>query len=319
MKKTGQTAYPMEAFVKSIQIYIGNTLVDTHDSTWYRLFDEMYRSVDERAAYRNMGDMLEEPVGTVKTLYLPLIFWFNRHPAHSLAMVALQQEVKLVFQFAESVEGVDVSFDPRPRLYVEQIFLDQEERQQFAERPHKILMEQLQVQVHPLTFSASSMEIVSLPLEFQRPVKSITWVCTNDTHGVFSGRGRELESNEYYGPIAYARFLVENNEHTPEKQGSWFRTVHPFNRTGRIPSVGIYCLMFARYPGDSVHPSGSLNMTPVGSRLQLAMKTTDADPGSLTSTAAETGHLQELRVYAQSWNLLEISNGSAKLAWRGLI
>lgn len=315
MKKTGPTRYPMEEFIREVQVYIGDTLIDTQDSTWFRMYDEMYRSLDERAAYQNMGGMEEDVIGTTKTLYFPLVFWFNRHVSQSLPIIALQQDVRIVFQFAQTVSGVDLTMDPKPRFFVEQIFLSDEERHKVSQRRHVILIEQLQRQVHPLTYSPSSMSVATVPLEFRRPVKAISWVCTSESHGVFSGSGSPLESHEKYGPIAYARFWVGNKEHTPQRQGSWFRTVHPFNRLGRIPSVGIYSLMFARHPGSSTQPSGSLNMSVTTATLQLAMKTTDSDSTILTSTVPETAALTELRVYGQSWNILEIEQGVAGLLW----
>lgn len=315
MKKTGVTFYPMEQFIKSVDVYIGGILIDTHDSTWFRIYDGLYRSVDERAAYRNAGDFSREPDGTTKTVYLPLIFWWNRHISHSLPIVALDQPVELVFTFAEHVEGIDLSIPPRPKVYVEHIFLGSEERSKFVTGKHVILMEQLQRQQSVIALK-DSLQTTSILLEARRPVKSFIWACTHPKHGVFSGSLEGLESNEVYGPLAYCRLLVDGTEHTQERSGSWYRTVHALSRLGRLPPVGVYSIMFAKDPGSSVQPSGSLNCSVVQCTLQLATKkAVDKDVYEEDETPLDSAELTNVVIYAQSWNVLEIENGTAALQW----
>jgi hypothetical protein len=275
--------------------------------------------MDERAAYRNTGDFIAEPVGTIKTLYIPLLFWFNRDISHSLPILALQKPVELVFTFAESIPGVDLTMPPRPKLYVEHIFLGTEERQKFSTGKHLILMEQLQQQNNIIRIQ-DSMTTQSIALEARRPVKTLIWLCKHPTmHGIFSGSLTPLESNEIYGPLAYCRFLIDGTEHTQERSGSWYRTIHPFTRIGRIPTVGVYSIIFAQDPQSSTQPSGSLNCSVVEPLLQIATKRTIPPPQNLVykedETVEDSAELTNLVIYAQSWNILEIENGVAAIHW----
>lgn len=318
MTKTGNTFYPMEQFVKSVDMYIGNILIDTHDSSWFRIYDELYRTLDERSAYRNSGDFDREPIGTTKTLYLPMIFWWNRHITQSLPIVALEQPVELVFTFADHVDGVDITIPPRPKVYLEHIFLGSEEREKFVTGKHVILMEQVQRQQSVIALK-ESMQTYSILLEARRPVKTFIWACTSQQHGIFTGSMEGLESNEIYGPFSHCRLLIDGTEHTQERPGSWYRTVHALGRLGRIPSVGIYSIMFAKDPASSIQPSGSLNCSVVQCTLQLATKKVVMDESreifDEDETPKNSAQLTNVVIYAQSWNVLEIENGRASLLW----
>lgn len=156
--------YPAEAFVKEIEFELGGQKIDKQYSDWYRIYDELFRSSDEKAAYRRLTDF-NDPAGTtdeVKRFYLPLLFSFNRHPGLALPLIALQvsfwsisvyitcnclsvhmltntlyynlqyHEAKLHFTFASSNEmaaaGIKTSVDPQVSLYATYVFLDTDER-----------------------------------------------------------------------------------------------------------------------------------------------------------------------------------------------
>lgn len=96
LKKSATTAsfYAAENFVKEIELSIGGQRIDKLYSDWYRIYDELFRSADEKSAYRRLVDF-ENPaggsdVGVVKRFYLPLIFFFNKSPGLALPLIALQ-------------------------------------------------------------------------------------------------------------------------------------------------------------------------------------------------------------------------------------
>lgn len=63
-------------------------------SDWYRIYDELFRTNDEKAAYRRLVDFdtpaAAADVGVVKRMYLPLIFFFNKQAGLALPLIALQ-------------------------------------------------------------------------------------------------------------------------------------------------------------------------------------------------------------------------------------
>lgn len=90
MKKTGDTAWPAEAVIDSVELEIGGQRIDKHYADWFRVYDSLFRKDEERAQYRRMTDFVDgESNGTVKRFYLPLVFYFNRAVGLSLPLIAL--------------------------------------------------------------------------------------------------------------------------------------------------------------------------------------------------------------------------------------
>lgn len=97
---TGETYYPAEAFVKEIELELGGQRIDKVYSDWYRIYDELFRSSDEKAAYRRLTDF-DSPADDsqpTKRFYLPLIFSFNRHAGLALPLIALQVRMTMSLQ-----------------------------------------------------------------------------------------------------------------------------------------------------------------------------------------------------------------------------
>ena len=98
-KKSGasESYYPAEHFVKEIELELGGQRIDKVYSDWYRIYDELFRSSDEKTAYRRLTDFdtPDDTTAPIKRFYLPMIFSFNRHAGLALPLIALQ--VRLVF------------------------------------------------------------------------------------------------------------------------------------------------------------------------------------------------------------------------------
>jgi len=92
-KSSGASYYPAENFLKEVELEIGGQRVDKHYADWYRMYDELFRSGDEKLAYRRLVDF-DTPAagseeGVVKKFYVPLIFFFNKNPGLALPLIAL--------------------------------------------------------------------------------------------------------------------------------------------------------------------------------------------------------------------------------------
>ena len=321
-KKTGATFYPIEALVTNVELQIGGIKIDSMDGTWFRVFDELYRDEDQRQAYREMADFSSDQVGTTKTLLLPLLFFFNRSMSHALPLIALSlQEVDIIFTFADSVDGVDMSVEPNPRLVCEYIYLSPTERRLMASTRHTFLIEQLQTIRSPIEVKTEETQR-RVDLNFNHPCKALVWTFVHPSkHGVFTGSGEGLEYSELCGPMKTAKLLVNNLERCEARPGSWYRIVDSFARNRQIPSVGIYSINFCLGPGDCTKPSGSLNLSRVDAALHLTTKKVvpgatrvsvlDEDSETIPGAAA----LDTVRIYAQTWNQLLLHNGMAGLRW----
>ena len=82
------------------------------------------------------------------TLYVPLQFWFNRNPGLALPLIALQyHEVKFNISFVPASQCYITSTNSVPTsgvpsigyasLYIDYVYLDTDERRQFAQVQHK--------------------------------------------------------------------------------------------------------------------------------------------------------------------------------------
>jgi len=124
-------------------------------------------------------------------LYIPLQFACCRNDGLALPIIALQyHDIKLTINFADLKEMVNLSGDVataqlysalqlKASLFVDYVYLDNEERKRFAQASHEYLYEQLQ-----FTGSESiSQAQTKYRLNLNHPCKELVW---NSTCGVFN-------------------------------------------------------------------------------------------------------------------------------------
>ena len=186
--------------IKECEIEIGGTVIDKQYGMWMGIWYELTTPQSKRYA----GDLLigkEPSTSTVQTrskayhLHIPLYFWFCRHEGLALPLIALQfHEVKINIEFRrfnEMWQSLDGSYDPaicpetckgkyeliNPSLYVDYIYLENEERKLFVQRKHNYLIEQIQINTQ--TFNTYQPDVI-FNLELCHPVKEIMWIIQNE-------------------------------------------------------------------------------------------------------------------------------------------
>jgi len=325
MKRVGDTFFPMEELLQHVEVWIGGTKIAEYDNTWMRIFDELYRNtMEEQLAYREMTSFTNEPLHNTKTMRIPLLFWFNRTTSQALPLISLAYSpVEIVFQFAPSVQGVDMSIDPMIKVYAERIFLSNEERTKFAKAKHTYLIER--VQMHKTSTihiqSTDSKQNLHIDLPLNHPTKSLVWAFVHPTkHGVFNSSLVPFENRECFGILRSARLLINGQERQEEKSGSWLRNVENYCRIGNTPSVGIYSMHFCMNPHDPIQPSGSLNLSALDATLMMRLKSTTATtPDHVINVEEETvaaaKELNYLHLYGVHWNEFTVQKGMAGIRW----
>ena len=193
-----------EYIVRSVSLQIDtNQNIDRHYGEWFHAYSELnYSEGKKKGYYKMIGNVPElyDPANapgnggiypTVmnayapsiinRTVYLPLLFWFNKYASMSFPLIAIQkQEVNINFiirPLRELYTVIDYSGSPNngtgyrvqpsktthyignfitpintnqssisinPRLEINNIFLDNEERKRFALSSHEYLITQLQ-------------------------------------------------------------------------------------------------------------------------------------------------------------------------------
>jgi hypothetical protein len=219
--------------IKMVEIEIGGSRIDRQYGDWMQIwtqltqpvgtqvsFDEMTGNspdlvllkdsdgvaLDATCAQSEMTNACVSRAGTpLKTLYIPLQFWYCRNPGLAIPLIALQyHEVRINVEFEQNYNCCygdncpDSTADVAPglikslgnglnaisqlqlvaaSLYVDYVYLDTEERRRFAQQSHEYLIDQVQF-TGDETVTASSNKI---QMNFNHPVKELVWVCQRDS------------------------------------------------------------------------------------------------------------------------------------------
>ena len=182
-------------------------------------------------------------------------------------------------------------------LYIDYIYLDTDERRQFAQVQHEYLIEQLQY-TGAESFSNTS---VKSKLALNHPCKELVWVVAK----------REKEDDNLWtdytdtdgGPVVSAKLQLNGHDRFSTRAGSYFNLVQPYQHHTRIPAAGIYVYSFALNP-EQHQPSGTVNMSRIDNATLLMTLTDD-----VVTTSAR------LRLYAVNYNVLRIMAGMGGLAY----
>ena len=336
--------------IKECEIEIGGTVIDKQYGMWMGIWYELTTPQSKRYA----GDLLigkEPSTSTVEDrsksyhLHIPLFFWFCRHEGLALPLIALQfHEVKINIEFRrfdEMWQSLNGKYNPticpetckgkyeliNPSLYVDYMYLENEERKLFVQRKHNYLIEQ--VQINTETFNTFQPDII-FNLNLCHPVKEIMWVVQNEdvlkknTSYVNSiGKGNEWFNfsdrslstpttgpgggNHPTDPLIKAELQIEGNQRFSPRDAQFFRLLQPFQRHTFTPDWFVYMYSFALHP-ERLQPSGTCNFSRIDN-ADLVM--------TLASNTNENEFLDNPRVtlFATNYNVLQIASGMAGLAY----
>jgi hypothetical protein len=318
-------AWLAERAIKDVELSIGGQRIDKHYQKWWRLYAELY--LDE-AKKSNYGKMTTS-VTADKTVYLPLLFFFNRNPGLALPLIALQyHEVRLDFDLSSEFEtAVDKnSF----KVWANYIYLDTEERRRFAQKGHEYLIEQVQ---HTGTDTVAAGQEVQKRLSYNHPVKELVfcldegsnlWNFTGSDVTVSSNVAEHVTSNalmstsftgapmvvssgaqwteDSAGLLDTFKLVLNGQDRFKEQKGKYFNQVQPFVHHSGSPMPGVYAYSFALKPEEH-QPTGTCNFSRIDN-AQVAIKSVS------TGSANKTLHM-----FATNYNVLRIQSGMGGLAF----
>jgi hypothetical protein len=276
--------------IEEVSVEIGGQIIDKHYGEWLQIWSELTLPSEKKTGYENM---VHNAGDAAKTLYVPLQFWFCRNAGLALPLIALQyHEVKFNITFrpvsqllatAGTNTGLSLS---NASLYVDYIYLDTDERRQFAQVQHEYLIEQLQF-TGSETIAAGT---VKSKLAFNHPCKELIFTIQK------SGDDAGKSSGTFTGS---AKLQLNGADRFSARKASYFQYVQPYQHHTCIPEDNtIFVYSFALNP-EQHQPSGSCNFSRI-------------DNATLHVTEAEAG---SLRVYATNYNVLRIVSGMGGLAY----
>ena len=180
--------------LKEVELRIGGNKIDTHYSTWMHIWTELTHD-------NSMKSLLDKLVGnkgidgingsndSPGTLNIPLLFSYCTNPNLAIPLISLQyHEVELIITFEtfnncisdlnvnNNITAVSLS---NVELWVDYIFLDEEERDEFAKNSYDYLIEVLQHQKQSISATGKSL----VDLSFNHPTKLLAFVLRDITVG----------------------------------------------------------------------------------------------------------------------------------------
>ena len=179
-----------ERAVADIELTIGGQRIDKHYQTWWRLYAELFLSESEKINYGKLTSSSSAFYDSVNpnSVYLPLLFFFNRNPGLYLPLIALQyHEVRLDFDLTSYFTNYFGASSPVFEVWANYVYLDTEERRRFAQKGHEYLIEQVQhtggdsITATAGGASSSAATAQTIRLSFNHPVKELIWCYTNTT------------------------------------------------------------------------------------------------------------------------------------------
>lgn len=321
MRKNGMTYFPIEGLINSIQLYIGQQLIDTHTGEWFRIRNELFQDANDRDAYRRLTDFADgESDGSIKTFWLPITFFFDVLP---LPLISLQMHnVEVMFSFNQTVEGIDPAYKPQVKLWADYVFLSNEERLFFAQNNQILLIEQTKVEEDQVQISTTNQTTLKTRLYFRHPVKYMVWTTSPPNTFARFSTGVRGETSDATDPLYAASLMFDTHERVLPFRASYYNVVQPYTYLKSAPSSGIHMVCFAKDPRDRINPSGSANFSKISTViLQQTYKRANTSATYVNQLASDQemvasgASFNRSRIYGVNLNFLRIENGLGALAY----
>lgn len=299
------------ALIDYVNIEIGGQEIDRHYGDWLNIWNELTQTAGHEEGYNvligNTTELTTFASSIPSTvLYIPLQFWFCRNPGLALPLIALQyHEVKFNISFnpasslyildsGETITGTPSLGDSA--LWIDYIYLDTDERRQFAQVQHEYLIEQLQY-TGAESYSNTS---VKSKLSLNHPCKELIWVLQLDANVAANVNDWSNYTDGGDHILSSAKLQLNGHDRFDERDATYFNIVQPYQHHTRVPATGIYVYSFALNP-EQHQPSGTVNMSRIdNATLLLTLNTSDS---------------LQLRTYATNYNVLRIMSGMGGLAY----
>ena len=329
--EAGDCNWVAERAISSVELSIGGQRIDKHYQKWWRLYSELYLDEAKKATW---GKMTTAADGS--TVYLPLVFFFNRNPGLYLPLIALQyHEVRIDIDLASDFD----TFLNKSvfKVWANYVYLDTEERRRFAQKGHEYLIEQVQ---HTGTDTVDPSATKQVRLSYNHPVKELVWCFSNTaaksslwnftaknlvTEVALESDHTAVNDSNCYVPISnlgtpmYAtklsseayteenagqletfKLVLNGQDRFKEQKGKYFNQVQAYNHHSGCPAPGVYSYSFALKPEEH-QPTGTCNF----SRIDNAQVAVKMAAGTATS----------MHMFATNYNVLRIQSGMGGLAF----
>jgi len=256
--------------------------------------------------------------------YAPLQYWFAQYPGNALPLVALllhNVHIKLETQQLSKlwVSGpcghtpyalttskgsyaplTDVSMDAF--MYLNFVYLDQEERDRFVENDHQYLMTQVQRIVTTVVGQQSGLAPYKVQLPFAHPVFWMCWV-VQQCDAINRKDLFNYEGIQGLDPVLTARIQISGQDRITEREGRYFRLIDPLRQGLNIPRKHIYSFGYG-VRANIFQPQGAMNFSRVD------------DPSLFIKLQAGLSE-SVVTTYARNYNWFRVTGGMGGPTYSG--
>ena len=177
--------------IDRVEIEIGGKMIDFTDAVRmninYQLSNSRYHDITYNRLIGNISSLTEfnTDIKPFYTMIIPIDFWFSKYSGLSIPLIYLRyHDVKINLKLNDLInccyfEKLDdgVMIENLINLYsvsliVNYIYLDNDERQKFAQLQHEYLIEQTQIAMYDNIIT----EQINVELPFFNPIKQLFWL-----------------------------------------------------------------------------------------------------------------------------------------------
>jgi hypothetical protein len=345
------------ALIQEISFEVGEQEIDRQTGEWMEVWTQLTTPASQRFALNEMIGRIEPFNVTDITpaassdglrLLIPLQFYFCRNPGSYLPLLALQyspirinitlRPVQQLFWVSPpvpppqdgswmpacSVQASTTTHITSMMLWGDFVYLDVDERRTFVSQTHEYLIEQVQ-HTPPFAITANQ-NTVTIPIEFNHPIKEFVFMIQRDSmqnrnewfnySNLAIGEYTPtqvlpyLNSNAPAGRIdmiSTAKLQMDGYDRFTDRGPQYFRLQQPYEHHTATPiNSFIYNYSFALRPED-IQPTGAMNASRIDSIVwQLQMNTVLTNP--MIPAWQQRGSCRAI-VYAHNYNVFRVING----------
>jgi hypothetical protein len=288
--------------IDKIELLIGGQIVDTQDITWMSNVEAVTGAQNFSQRYLNNGT---GPTN-ITNGFLPLKFFFCKDWNVSLPLVALQyHDVEIRITWSTSLGStLNVTGMPTPVAYstlqyeawTNFVYLDQAEREYFANTPMDLLI----TQVNRIPIATTNMQELALA----HPIKFLAFSCNNYT-SVYTANVAAQPSSSYQFKTQINGVDIGDSRSMFQwiDVPQYYHTPFGYNHNGATANVALisYCLDTSK-----LQPTGTLNFSRIDTYRIVAPAGV-----SLSTLAGGNGRY----FYAMNYNVLRIKDGMGGLLY----
>lgn len=345
------------AIIQEISFEVGEQEIDRQTGEWMEIWTQMTTPASHRMGLNemigrvepyNIIDIQPAPSSDGLRLLIPLQFYFCQNPGLYIPLLALQYSpvrINITLRPLQQLFWVTPPIPPATQenwkpacsimadcttqiksmmLWGDFVFLDTEERRRFVSETHEYVIEQ--VQYTPPHSVTANQQTVTIPIEFNHPIKEFLFVVQKDTmenrnewfnySNLAIGENTPLPIMPYLNSnapsarmdlITSAKLQLDGYDRFMERSPQYFRLAQPMEHHTSTPvSSFIYNYSFAMKPEDA-QPTGTMNASRIDSIVwQLQMNQILSSP--LIPAWQQRGNCHVV-VYAHNYNVFRVING----------